>query len=153
MVVLPEMIYIYAMYKILLVEDNPDDVDLAVMALEKNGMASEVAVAHDGVEALEYLNCLGRFAGRDPNRLPRVVLLDLKMPRMDGLEFLQRIRAEEKTRLLPVVVYTTSTEDNDKIESYRRGANSYLTKPVNYRKMVENLQQVATYWLELNEAV
>lgn len=141
------------MYKILLVEDNPDDVDLTMMALEKNSMASEVAVAHDGVEALDYLHATGRFSDRDPNRLPKVVLLDLKMPRMDGLEFLQRVRAEEKTQLLPIVVFTTSNEDKDKTESYKRGANSYLTKPVNYKTFVETIQKVAVYWLELNEAV
>lgn len=141
------------MSKILLVEDNHDDVELTMMALEKNSMASEVAVAHDGVDALEYLNGTGRFAGRDTTLLPKVVLLDLKMPRMDGLEFLRCLRADETMKFLPVVVFTTSNEDGDKLESYRRGANSYLTKPVNYKKFVDTLQHVATYWLTLNEAV
>jgi CheY-like chemotaxis protein len=137
---------------ILLVEDNPDDVDLTMIALEKSNIASKVVVAHDGVEALEYLNGTGKFAGRDRTLLPKVIMLDLKMPRMDGLEFLQCIRHDERTRLLPVVVFTTSNEDRDKIESYRLGANSYLTKPVDYKKFVDTIQQLASYWLVMNEA-
>lgn len=139
------------MHKILLVEDNPDDVDLTMMALGKNGVAGEMAVAHDGVDALDYLKGTGRFAGRDASRLPKVVLLDLKMPRMDGIEFLRRVRAEERTRFLPVVIFTTSNEDRDKKDGYMWGANSYLTKPVDYKKFVETIQQVSLYWLKLNE--
>lgn len=139
------------MNKILLVEDNPDDIDLALMALGKSGIAADVAVAHDGVEALEYLNGTGLFTGRDHTQLPKVVMLDLKMPRMDGHECLRRIRAEERTRFLPVVVFTTSNEDRDKVESYTLGANSYLTKPVEYKKFSETIQQLAAYWLGLNE--
>jgi CheY-like chemotaxis protein len=140
------------MNKILLVEDNPDDVDLTMIALGKNSIAGDVAVAHDGIEALEYLNGTGKFAGRDHTLLPKVIMLDLKMPRMDGLEFLRHIRADERTRLLPVVVFTTSNEERDKIESYKLGANSYLTKPVDYKKFVDTIQQLASYWLVLNQA-
>lgn len=139
------------MNKILLVEDNHDDVDLALMALGKTGIAEDVAVAHDGVEALEYLSGTGRFAGRDHTLLPKVVMLDLKMPRMDGLEFLRRIRAEERTRFLPVVVFTTSNENRDRLESYKLGANSYLTKPVEYKAFAETIRQLAAYWLMLNQ--
>lgn len=141
------------MNKILLVEDNPDDVDLTMLALEKNNITGELAVARDGVEALEYLNGTGKFAGRDRTLLPKLIVLDLKMPRMDGHEFLRLIRADERTRLLPVVVFTTSNEERDKSESYKLGANSYLTKPVDYKKFVDTIQQLASYWLVLNEAV
>jgi two-component system response regulator len=137
--------------KILLVEDNPDDVKLTLRALEKSRIANEVVVAQDGVEAMEYLNGQGKFAGRDTSALPQVVLLDLKMPKMDGLEFLKRIRAEERTRLLPVVVLTTSSEDRDRVESYKLGANSYVRKPVDFRQFVESVQHLGLYWLVLNE--
>lgn len=137
--------------KILLVEDNHDDVDLTMMALEKSSFSSEVVVAHDGVEALEYLNGIGGVAGPDHTLMPKLILLDLKMPRMDGLECLRRIRADERTRLLPVVVFTTSNEESDKIESYKLGANSYIPKPVNYNTFAETIQQLALYWLGLNE--
>jgi two-component system response regulator len=137
--------------KILLVEDNPDDVKLTLRALEKSRIANEVVVAQDGVEAMEYLNGQGKFAGRDTSVLPQVVLLDLKMPKMDGLEFLKRIRAEERTRLLPVVVLTTSSEDRDRVESYKLGANSYVRKPVDFRQFVESVQHLGLYWLVLNE--
>lgn len=140
------------MSKILLVEDNTDDVDLAMMALAKNSIAGEVAVTHDGIEALEYLSGTGKFAGRDRTLLPKVILLDLKMPRMDGIEFLRRLRAEERMRLLPVVVFTTSNEERDKRESYLLGANSYLVKPVDYKKFVDTIEKFAMYWLGLNEA-
>jgi CheY-like chemotaxis protein len=112
--------------KILLVEDNPDDVELTLRALGKSHVANTVDVASDGVEAIEY------FAGLETNQLPQLVLLDLKMPRMDGLEVLRRIREDEKTRLLPVVILTTSSEERDKVESYKLGANSYIRKPVDF---------------------
>jgi CheY-like chemotaxis protein len=137
--------------KILLVEDNLDDVELTLMALESSKFAGEVAVAHDGVEALEYLNGAGKFAGRDSSLLPLVILLDLKMPRMDGLEFLRRIRADAKTRLVPVAILTTSNEEKDKVESYELGANSFVRKPVDYAKFAGTIQQLGSYWLELNE--
>ena len=138
--------------QILLVEDNPDDVKLTLRALERSRIANEVVVVQDGVEAIEYLSGTGKFSGRNSDVLPQVVLLDLKMPRMDGLEFLQRIRAEEKTRLLPVVVLTTSSEDRDRVESYKLGANSYVRKPVDFNQFADAVQNLGLYWLVLNEA-
>lgn len=136
---------------ILLIEDNIDDVDLTMMALEQTSLSSEVVVAHDGVEGLEYLNGTGRFAELSHTRMPKLILLDLKMPRMDGLEFLRRIRADDKTMLLPVVVFTTSNEESDKRESYKLGANSYIPKPIDYNTFAGTIRQVASYWLGLNE--
>lgn len=137
---------------ILLVEDNPDDVELTMMALEKSRISNEVVVARDGVEALDWLFGTGDFAGRDTEVMPQVILLDLNMPRMDGLEFLRRIRADDRTRLLPVVVLTSSNEDRDKIESYRLGANSYVRKPVDFHQFVEAVLQLGLYWMVLNKA-
>jgi len=137
---------------ILLVEDNPDDVQLTLRALQKSKIMNEVVVAQDGVEALDYLFGTGKYAGRDSNVKLQVVLLDLKMPKMDGLEVLQRIRRNELTRLLPVVVLTTSSEDRDRIESYQLGANSYIRKPVNFNQFAEAVNQLGLYWLVLNEA-
>ena len=137
---------------ILLVEDNPDDVDLTMRALAKSHVANSVDLAADGVEALEYLSATGKFAGRDPRVLPQVVLLDLKMPRLDGLEVLRRIRGDERTRLLPVVILTTSSEERDKVESYKLGANSYIRKPVDFAQFAESVRQLGLYWLVLNEA-
>lgn len=139
------------MRTILLVEDNLDDIDLMMMALEKSDLSSEVVVVHDGVEGLEYLNGTGKFAGVDHVLMPKLILLDLKMPRMDGLEFLRRIRADERTMLLPVVVFTTSKEESDKRESYKLGANSYIPKPIDYNTFAETIRQVELYWLGLNE--
>lgn len=137
---------------ILLVEDNPDDVKLTLRALEKGNVVNTVDVVADGVEALDYLFATGRFAGRDTSVMPQVILLDLKMPRMDGLEVLQRIRADDKTRLLPVVILTTSNEERDKMRSYKLGANSYIRKPVDFGQFVEAVKQLGLYWLVLNEA-
>jgi len=136
---------------ILLVEDNPDDVQLTLRALKKSKIMNEVIVARDGVEALDYLFGTGKFAGRDTKPLPQVVLLDLKMPRMDGLETLQRIRKDERTNLLPVVILTTSSEDRDRVESYKLGANSYVRKPVDFNQFAEAVNQLGLYWLVLNE--
>jgi two-component system response regulator len=138
--------------EILLVEDNPDDVHLTLRALKKSRVLNEVVVAQDGIEALEYLFGTGRFAGRDTRIMPQLVLLDLKMPRMDGLGVLQRMRADERTRVLPVVVLTTSSEDKDRVESYLLGANSYVRKPVDFEQFVDAVQQLGLYWLVLNEA-
>jgi len=135
---------------ILLVEDNPDDVKLTLRALQKSRILNKVDVASDGVEALDYLFSRGVFAGRNPE-MPQVILLDLKMPRMDGLEVLKRIRSEEQTKLLPVVILTTSNEDRDRIESYKLGANSYIRKPVDFNQFAESIQQLGLYWLVLNE--
>ncbi len=137
---------------ILLVEDNPDDVQLTLRALKKSNILNEVVVAQDGVEALEYLFGTGKYQGRDPKILPQVILLDLKMPRMDGLEVLQRLRQDERTRLQPVVVLTTSSEDRDRVESYKLGANSYIRKPVDFGQFSEAVRQLGLYWLVLNEA-
>ncbi len=128
---------------ILLVEDNPDDVELTLRALRKHNVVNEVVVAHDGVEALEYLQ-------GDDSRLPEVVLLDLKLPRLDGLELLQRIRAEPRTRRLPVVVLTSSTEERDLIASYERGCNSFIKKPVDFAQFSEAVRQLGLSGLVLN---
>jgi two-component system response regulator len=136
---------------ILLAEDNPDDVQLTLRALKRSKIMNEVVVAQDGVEALDYLFGTGKYEGRDTKILPQVILLDLKMPRMDGLEALQRIRGDARTRLLPVVVLTTSIEDKDRVESYKLGANSYVRKPVDFNQFVEAVNQLGLYWLVLNE--
>lgn len=136
---------------ILLVEDNRDDEELTRMALEQSNIANELVVAHDGVEALDYLFGTGPYAGEPPPELPAVVLLDLKLPRVDGLEVLQRIRKEERTRRVPVVVLTSSKEEQDMLDSYGFGANSYIRKPVEFDKFFEATRQLGMYWLVLNE--
>ena len=136
---------------ILLVEDNPDDEALTLRAFRKNNISNEVIVARDGVEALDYLFGSGKFTGRDTGSLPQVVLLDLKLPKLDGLEVLRRIRAEELTRTLPVVVLTSSKEDQDLISSYRLGCNSYVRKPVNFEEFLDAARNLGLYWLLLNE--
>jgi two-component system response regulator len=136
---------------ILLVEDNPDDETLTLRALKKNNILNEVVVARDGAEALDYLFGTGQYTGRDVGILPLVVLLDLKLPKVDGLEVLQRLRADERTRLLPVVILTSSKEEKDIITSYMLGANSYVRKPVNFIEFVEAVRQLGLYWLVLNE--
>jgi two-component system response regulator len=136
---------------ILLVEDNPDDVKLTLRALKKNNILNEVIVAENGVEALDYLFGEGKYEGRDTGDLPQVVLLDLKLPKVDGLEVLRQVRDSEMTRLLPVVILTTSKEDRDVVESYKLGANSYIHKPVDFNKFIEAVKQLGLYWLVLNE--
>ena len=136
---------------ILLVEDNPDDVELTMRALKKSNVLNDVVVAQDGTEALDYLFCTGKYSGRDKNFMPQVVLLDLKMPKVDGLEVLKRMRADERTMLLPVVVLTTSSEEKDRISSYKLGANSYVRKPVDFNQFTEAVKQLGLYWLLLNE--
>ena len=136
---------------ILLVEDNQDDVALTMRALKKGNILNKVVVARDGVEALDYLFGTGAYAGRNTEEQPQVVLLDLKMPKVDGLEVLQRIRADERTRLLPVVILTTSSEDKDRISSYRLGANSFVRKPVDFNEFTEAVRQLGLYWLILNQ--
>jgi CheY-like chemotaxis protein len=136
---------------ILLVEDDPDDEALAKRALKKNNIKNAVVVAHDGIEALDYLFGRGAYAGRDLNEMPQVILLDLKLPKMNGLEVLREIRADERTKLLPVVILTTSKEDQDIINSYSLGANSYIRKPVDFIQFAEAVRQLGLYWLLLNE--
>ena len=136
---------------ILLVEDNPDDEALTLRALKKNDIRNKVVVARDGAQALEYLFGTGERKERDPEVLPELVLLDLKLPRVDGLEVLRRIRADERTRLLPVVILTSSKEQRDLVEGYGYGANSYIRKPVDFGQFVEAVRQLGLYWLVLNE--
>lgn len=136
---------------ILLVEDNPDDEALTLRALQKNNIKNEVVVAHDGAEALEYLFGTGKYAGRDTNLTPQVVLLDLKLPKVEGLEVLRRVRADQRTKLLPVVILTSSNEEQDRIDGYGLGANSYVRKPVDFSQFLEAARQLGLYWLILNE--
>jgi two-component system, response regulator len=136
---------------ILLVEDNPDDVELTLRALKRNNIANTVIVAKDGVEALDYLLGTGAYEGRDVRHKPTVILLDLKLPRVDGIEVLQKLRAEDLTKLIPVVVLTTSREQQDIVNSYQFGANSYIVKPVDFEKFNEAVKQLGLYWLLLNE--
>ncbi|MCB1960334.1 MAG: response regulator [Rhodocyclaceae bacterium] len=136
---------------ILLVEDNPDDEALTLRAFNKNGIPNPVVVARDGVEALDYLFGSGMHENRAKGLLPIVVLLDLKLPRIDGLEVLRRIRAHDRTALLPVVVLTTSKEQQDILEAYRLGANSYIRKPVDFERFIQAVGQLGVYWLQLNE--
>jgi two-component system response regulator len=137
---------------ILLVEDNPDDELLTLRALRKNNVLNEVVVARDGVEALDYLFGTGEYAGRDTSVTPQLILLDLKLPKIDGLEVLRRLRADERTRLLPVVILTSSREQQDMLDGYGLGANSYVLKPVNFEQFVQAIEQLKLYWLILNEA-
>jgi CheY-like chemotaxis protein len=136
---------------ILLVEDNPDDRDLALLAFEHSNIANEIVVAEDGVTALEYL--FGTDARGDPEkaRIPQIVLLDLNLPKIDGLEVLKRVRSDPRTKRLPVVILTSSDEERDMVESYERGANSYIRKPVDFAQFIEAVQQLGLYWLVLNQ--
>jgi two-component system response regulator len=136
---------------ILLVEDNPDDEALTHRALKKNNIGNEVVVARDGADALDYLFGMGVYEGRDLSAMPQVVLLDLKLPKIDGLEVLRRLRADERTKLLPVVVLTSSREQQDLVDSYGYGANSYIRKPVDFAQFIEAVRQLGLYWLVLNE--
>jgi len=135
---------------ILLVEDNPDDEELTLLSLRKNNLAHEIVVVRDGVEAIEYLFGAGQYAGRDVSRMPTVILLDLKLPKLDGLGVLKRLRADERTRTLPVVVLTSSSQDADVIASYNLGANSYVRKPVEFGAFVEAVSSLGLYWVLLN---
>ncbi|NOY70769.1 MAG: response regulator [Gammaproteobacteria bacterium] len=137
---------------ILLVEDNPDDEALTLRALKKNNILNEVVVAHDGEEALEYLFGTGKYEGRDTSIQPQVILLDLQLPKINGLEVLKRLRADKRTMLQPVVILTTSSEEMDVIASYENGANSYTRKPVDFNQFIEAVKQLGLYWLVLNEA-
>ena len=137
---------------ILLVEDNGDDEALTLRALKKNNIGNQVVVVRDGAEALDFLFCSGSYADRDPRDKPQVVLLDLKLPKVDGMEVLRRIRAEPSTRTLPVVILTSSKEEQDIVNSYTIGVNSYVRKPVDFIQFVDAIRQLGLYWLVLNEA-
>jgi CheY-like chemotaxis protein len=136
---------------ILLVEDNPDDEALTLRALKKNNIANQVIIARDGAEALDYLFGAGQYSGRDANLTPKVLLLDLKLPKIEGLEVLRQLRADECTKLLPVVILTSSNEEKDRINGYGLGANSYVRKPVDFNQFIEAVRQLGLYWLVLNE--
>jgi two-component system response regulator len=138
---------------ILLVEDNPDDVELTMRAFRKNNIANNVVVARDGVEALDFLFCQGIYTDRDIKDNPRLILLDLKLPKIDGLQVLARLRADERTKLVPVVILTSSKEEHDLVSGYRSGANSYVRKPVDFNKFVEAVRQIGLYWLLINESI
>jgi two-component system response regulator len=136
---------------ILLVEDNPDDELLTLRALKKNNILNEVVVARDGAEALDYLFGTGVHAGRDMSLMPQVILLDLRLPKVEGLEVLRRLREDKRTRLLPVVILTSSDEEQDIVDSYKLGANSYIRKPVGFAQFSEAVRQLGLYWLILNQ--
>jgi two-component system response regulator len=136
---------------ILVVEDNPDDEALTLRAFKKHNIGNKVFVVRDGAEALDFLFCTGAYADRDPRDKPQVILLDLKLPKVDGLEVLRRLRADERTRLLPIVILTSSNEEQDLIEGYRNGANSYVRKPVDFNQFLDAVRQLGLYWLVLNE--
>ncbi len=136
---------------LLLVEDDPNDEELTIRALRKNNIANEIVVVRDGEEALDFLFGQGKYAGRDTSVLPDVVLLDLRLPKLDGLEVLQRIRADERTKTLPVVVLTSSDEEQDMVDSYKFGANSYVRKPVDFLEFASAVRELGLYWLLLNE--
>ena len=136
---------------ILLVEDNQDDEELTLRALSRNNITNQVQVVRDGQEALDWLEATGPHAGRDPDDVPALVLLDLKLPKIDGLEVLRRLRANPRTALVPVVILTSSKEDRDRASGYQSGANSYVQKPVDFTQFVDAVRQLGMYWLMLNE--
>ena len=139
--------------EILLVEDNPNDEELTLYALKKNNITNHIQVVRDGAEALEYLFCTGAYAHRQINDPPKVVLLDLKLPKVDGLEVLEKVKADERTRTIPVVMLTSSQEERDIVESYQLGVNSYIVKPVDFEQFIEAVRQLGLYWMLLNKTV
>ena len=137
---------------LLLVEDNPDDIELTRVALEDSKLVNQLVIVRDGREALDWLYCEGSHQGRDPCLAPSLILLDLKLPKVSGLEVLQRMRADQRTKLVPVVILTSSREEKDVVGGYNRGANSYIQKPVDYTQFVGAIRQLGLYWMVLNEA-
>jgi two-component system response regulator len=137
--------------EILLVEDNPDDVELALHALKKHNLANRIEVVRDGAEALEFLFCTGAYEHRSKESNPKVVLLDLKLPKVDGLEVLRRIKSDPRTKVIPVVMLTSSREERDVVESYKLGVNSYITKPVDFEQFSKVVQELGLYWLLINQ--
>ncbi len=136
---------------ILLVEDNPNDAELAIRALKKSNLANTIVHVHDGEEALDYIFARGEYAGRNIEERPRLILLDLKLPKVDGLEVLKAVKTDIRAKLTPIVVLTTSKEERDVVESYQLGANSYIVKPVDFDKFLEAIRELGYYWLLLNE--
>jgi CheY-like chemotaxis protein len=137
--------------EILIVEDNPDDLELTLDALEQHNLANRIEVARDGAEALDFLFATGPHSDRDIENGPKVVLLDLKLPKVDGLEVLRRVKADPRTKMIPIVVLTSSREERDIVESYQLGVNSYITKPVDFEQLSHAVRQLGFYWLLLNE--
>jgi CheY-like chemotaxis protein len=137
--------------EILLVEDNPQDVELTLRALKKHNLANRVHVVKDGAEALDYIFASGAYEGRGIGKTPKVILLDLKLPKVDGLEVLRKVKADERTKTIPIVVLTSSREEKDMVESYKLGVNSYIVKPVDFNKFVDAVGDLGLYWLLLNE--
>ena len=137
--------------QILLVEDDPNDVELTLHALKKHNLGNRVEVVRDGAEALEFIFCSGAYAHRSVENGPKVILLDLKLPKVDGLEVLRRVKSDPRTQLIPVVVLTSSREERDIVESYKLGVNSYIVKPVNFEQFTESVRQLGLYWVLLNE--
>ncbi len=135
----------------MLIEDNPDDEELTLRALKKNNIRNEIVVARDGAEALDYLFARGSYKGRNTSDTPQLILLDLKLPKIDGIEVLKQIRSDDRTKLLPVVILTLSKEQQDLVNGYSYGANSYIRKPVNFKEFIEAVGQLGLYWLVLNE--
>lgn len=139
------------MIEILLVEDNPNDKELALHALQKNNLVNRIHVVRDGEEALDFLFCRGKYAGRDPNEMPRLILLDINLPKIDGVEVLRRIKSDPRTQMIPVVMLTTSKEETDIIRSYDSGTNSYVVKPVDFDHFMDAVRQLGFYWMLLNK--
>jgi two-component system, response regulator len=137
--------------EILLVEDNPNDAELTIRALRKNNFANRIQHISDGAEALEFFFATGKYEGRDMSLTPKVVILDLKLPKVNGLQILQKVKADERTKLIPIVVLTSSKEESDIVESYKYGVNSYIVKPVDFNKFYEAIRNLGLYWLLLNE--
>ena len=137
--------------EILLVEDKPSDAELTIHALRKHNLANHIGIVHDGAEALDFVFCTGAYTDRNIADTPRLILLDLKLPKVNGLEVLERIKSDPRTKMIPVVVLTLSREERDIIESYRLGVNSYITKPVDFDQFTEAVRQLGLYWLRLNE--
>jgi len=140
-----------AVQKIVLVEDNPNDVELTLRAFARNKIANEIVVCRDGAEALDYLHGTGKHAGRDASDAPALVLLDIKLPKVDGFEVLRRVRGDPRTRLVPVVILTSSAEEQDRIAGYDLGANSYVRKPVDFGQFVDAVRELSVYWLMVNQ--
>jgi CheY-like chemotaxis protein len=136
---------------ILLVEDNPNDAELAIRALKRHNLANNLVLVHDGEEALDFMFCRGQYQGRNQSDRPRLVLLDLKLPKVDGLEVLKALKSDQRTRITPIVVLTTSKEERDVLRSFDLGANSYIVKPVDFEKFTEAVKELGLYWLVLNE--